>query len=152
MNELKNPKEFALAGNATITLESENTKNHFTYKIKQSDDSENLYFVKLLRGADNEQDYTYVGCYYKDSGHFHPCKKWKEVHKELWPPSMRAIKFFFERIDNIPPKLHVYHEGKCGRCGRKLTTPESIKRGFGPECMRIDVFHNVNMTNELLNG
>jgi hypothetical protein len=24
--------------------------------------------------------------------------------------------------------------GKCGICGRKLTTPESIKRGIGPDC------------------
>ena len=28
----------------------------------------------------------------------------------------------------------VHHEGKCGRCGRKLTTPESCLRGIGPEC------------------
>jgi hypothetical protein len=28
----------------------------------------------------------------------------------------------------------VHHEGKCGRCGRKLTVPESVKSGFGPEC------------------
>lgn len=23
---------------------------------------------------------------------------------------------------------------KCRKCGKKLTDPESIKRGFGPEC------------------
>lgn len=23
---------------------------------------------------------------------------------------------------------------KCQKCGRKLTDPESIKRGYGPEC------------------
>lgn len=23
---------------------------------------------------------------------------------------------------------------KCQRCGRKLTDPESIQRGYGPEC------------------
>lgn len=135
MTELTDPKEFALAGNATITLESENTKNHFTYKIKQSEDNDNLYFVKLLRGSDNEQDYSYVGCYYKDNNYFYPCKKYREIPVNFWPPSMRAINYFFERIDNIPPKLHVYHEGRCGRCGRKLTTPESIKLGFGPECI-----------------
>lgn len=135
MIELTNPKEFALAGNATITLESENTKNHFTYKITKSDDSDNLFFVKLLCGSDNETDYTYVGCYYKDNNYFHPCKKWKDLPKSVWPPSMRAISFFFDRIDDIPPKLHVYHEGRCGRCGRKLTTPESIRNGFGPECI-----------------
>jgi hypothetical protein len=28
----------------------------------------------------------------------------------------------------------VYHEGRCGRCNRKLTVPESIETGLGPEC------------------
>ena len=137
MNDLRDPKTFALAGNATITLESENTKNSFTYKIQRSDDAENLYFVKLLRGKDNTEDYAYIGCYRSDIGVFYPCKKYKEVAKDNWPPSMRGIKYFFEKIDNIPPKLHVYHEGRCGRCGRPLTTPESIKCGFGPECRKL---------------
>ena len=28
----------------------------------------------------------------------------------------------------------VYHVGKCGKCGKKLTTPESILTGLGPTC------------------
>lgn len=137
MNELKNPKIFILAGNAIFTLESENTNKRFTYKVTKSDDNDNLYFVKLLRGQDNNEDYSYIGCLFKDKMYFHPAKKWQEVMRDSWPPSMRAIKYFFERIDNVPPKLHVYHEGRCGRCGRRLTTPESIKLGFGPECAKV---------------
>lgn len=137
MNVLENPKEFAFAGNATITLESENTKNRFTYKITKSKDDDCLYFIKMLHGPDNENDYRYIGCYYTDSEYFHPCKKYKETPLTFWPPSMRAIKYFLEHIDKLPSKLHVYHEGKCGKCGRKLTTPESIKRGFGPECCKL---------------
>ena len=153
MNELSNPKEFALAGNATITLESENTGKHFTYKIKQADDNANVYFVKLLCNKDNETDYTYVGCYYKDTGYFHPCKKWRDKDSLSWPPSMRAIRYFFNKIDKIPTKLHVYHEGRCGKCGRKLTTPDSIKRGFGPECLKFGFMDkNFNWQNELQNG
>jgi hypothetical protein len=135
MNELSNPKEFALAGNAVITLESENTGNRFTYKITRADDNHNLFFVKLLVGPDNTADYSYIGCYYSDSQYFHPNKKYKEIDRNVWPASMRAIYYFFKNIDNIPSKLHVYHEGKCGRCGRRLTTPESILLGFGPECV-----------------
>lgn len=153
MIELTNVREFVFAGNATITLESEKTKNHFTYKIRKSEKDDNLYFVRLLCGSNNEEDYTYLGCYYKDSGYFHLCKKWKGLTQDFWPPSLRAISYFFKHIDNIPPKLHVYHEGRCGRCGRKLTTPESIKRGLGPECVGfVDQFKNFNWQNELANG
>ena len=35
---------------------------------------------------------------------------------------------------NLPPALEVWHEGRCGRCGRKLTTPQSVETGFGPVC------------------
>jgi hypothetical protein len=34
------------------------------------------------------------------------------------------------------PNVEVYHEGYCGRCGRTLTDPQSIERGFGPECAK----------------
>lgn len=138
MTELKDGvREFVYAGNAIITLESENTKNHFTYKIKQSKDKDNLYFINLLRGQDNENDYTYIGCVYSDNDYFNPSNRYKEIPKDVWPPSLRAISYFFRKLDNLPPKLHVYHQGRCARCGRLLTTPESIKRGFGPECCKL---------------
>jgi hypothetical protein len=129
-------KEFALAGNATMTLQSGATGVHYTYKITKHKDSDNLYFVRLLHGPDNEEDYQYIGCYYSDTEYFNAAKPWKERPQHAWPASLRAIKYFFEHINNIPDNLFVYHEGRCGKCGRKLTTPESIERGFGPECMR----------------
>lgn len=136
MSELKAElvPAYALAGNSTITLLSGNTNKHFTYKIKKAKDKENLYFVYLLSGSDNV--YNYIGCYYSDSEYFHPAKPWKDRMAMSWPPSLRAIRFFFNKLYNIPDNLHVYHEGKCGRCGRKLTTPKSIERGLGPECYK----------------
>lgn len=129
-------KAFALAGKATISLQSGLTGMHYTYKITKHKDKNDLYFINLLHGPDNEDDYQYIGCYYADTEYFNPCKTWKERAVFSWPPSLRAIKFFFEHINDIPDKLFVYHEGRCGKCGRKLTTPESIERGFGPECYK----------------
>ena len=128
--------EIALAGNATITLHSANTDRHFTYKIIQSKDKEELFFIKLLHGADNEQDYKYVGCYYRDTHYFHPCKTYQQIPKRNWPASLQAVYYLLEHLYDVPDMLHVYHEGKCARCGRKLTTPESILSGFGPECIK----------------
>ena len=131
-----NVKEFTFAGNATITLRSGNTDKHYTYKITAHKEDNNLFFVRLLNGPDNEDDYSYIGCYYKDTQIFNPCKTWKNKANHCWPPSLRAIKYFFDKIDGLPDNLHVYHEGKCAKCGRKLTTPESLETGFGPECRR----------------
>lgn len=129
-------KAFVLAGNATITLESGVTGKHFTYKIIVSKNDPNLYFIKLLRGEDNRNDYTYIGCYFSDNGYFNPEKKYQKQDVTGWPKSLRAIRYLFNHINNVPDCLRVYHEGKCCRCGRKLTTPESIRRGIGPECER----------------
>ena len=138
MNELKADAiaTYTLAGNATVTLQSGNTGVHFTYKVKRSKTHDCLYFVYLLSGPDNEDDYQYIGCYYSDTQYFHSVKTWKDKQRMSWPPSLRAISYFFDNLYNIPGNLHVFHEGRCGRCGRKLTTPESILRGLGPECYR----------------
>jgi len=34
----------------------------------------------------------------------------------------------------MPDNVEFYHSGNCAKCGRKLTTPESIKNGLGPIC------------------
>jgi hypothetical protein len=33
--------------------------------------------------------------------------------------------------------LEFWHEGRCGRCGRRLTVPDSIASGYGPECVLV---------------
>ena len=129
-------KEYTLAGNSTVTLQSGKTNTYYTYKFKRSKDDSQLYFIHLLRGPDNEDDYTYIGCYYADTRYFHICKKYQDKYEHNWPASIRAVAYFLKRINNLPSNLFVYHEGRCGACGRKLTTPESIMRGLGPECAK----------------
>jgi len=52
--------------------------------------------------------------------------------------SYKGFDWFFKMLKfnvALPEYVQVYHEGRCGRCGRKLTTPASIEAGFGPECI-----------------
>jgi hypothetical protein len=39
---------------------------------------------------------------------------------------------------------------KCQKCGKKLTDPDSVKRGYGPECWGSIVgnYRNVNSNSE----
>lgn len=131
-------KAFVLGGNATFTLQSGKTGAYFTFKVKRHKEDKDLYFVRLLVNSDNTKDYRYVACYYADRKVLHLAKPWNDVTIESCPPSIRAIKFLFNRLDDIPTQLIVYHEGRCARCGRILTTPDSIKRGFGPECYKLE--------------
>ena len=131
-------KEFVLGGNATITIESGKTNRHFTYKVRRSENDDGLYFIKNLRGPDNAQDYVYVGCFYADTKKFVVAKSYRDREVDSWPTSIRAIRYLFNNLDKVPDILHVYHEGRCCRCGRTLTTPESIRKGIGPECEKLN--------------
>ena len=131
----ENLSRFALAGNATFTLRSVKTGTRFTYKVRKCDDPESpdLYFVSVLYGQDNENDFQYLGTI--RFGIYAPGKKSKIGANA---PSARGFAYAWPFIvkDRVDPKgsFEVFHEGRCGRCGRKLTVPESIISGFGPEC------------------
>jgi hypothetical protein len=132
-------KQFALAGNATITLESLKSGVHFTFRVKQAKDQKtneptpDVYFVSLLNGPDNESDYMYLGIIRR--GQF-GLTKGSRAGKEA--SSVKAFTYFWSLRDGaFPDQLVVRHEGRCGRCNRTLTVPESIDLGIGPDCAAI---------------
>ena len=128
-------KTFALAGNATITLESLKSGAHFTFKVreKEANNGGTIHFVSLLRGPNNETDFTYMGLIRE--GRFTLTKNSK-VSADA--PSYKAFDYFWNKTNGaIPPQLVVHHEMKCGRCGRTLTVPSSITRGIGPDCAEL---------------
>lgn len=138
-------RAFAMAGRATITLRSLITDARFTYKIEAPhfpgnegtnaarDVSQPTRFVKVLTGADNETSYSYLG-YIRRGVFFHGGSK-ARVGADA--PSARAFAWTWKRLqqDTLPTSAEIWHEGKCGRCARKLTVPSSIASGFGPECI-----------------
>jgi len=133
-SSLADARAFALAGNATITLQSLSSGQHYTYKIQApgTDTSmrigDDARFVKLL--VDGDQ-WIYLGMIKEGGFVLTRASKLSEQ-----APAVKAIKFFF-LIQELHPQLIVRHEGTCGRCGRKLTHPESIDRGIGPDCAAI---------------
>ena len=96
-----------------------------------------MHFVSLLNGQDNESSYMYLG-YIRTSQagpvYFHGHRKSK-IGEDA--PSAKAFEWMWRRIvvDLLPSSLDIWHEGRCGRCARLLTVPESIASGFGPECI-----------------
>jgi hypothetical protein len=54
-------------------------------------------------------------------------------------PSAKAFSWLHAAIDSgvdLTDKVEVRHAGKCGHCGRKLTVPESVDTGIGPDCAK----------------
>jgi hypothetical protein len=133
-------RQFIQAGNATLTLRSKATDARFTYKVQAPmnrdgtarDLGADTRFVKVLTGADNDTSYSYLG-YIRRGVFFHGGHKAK-VGRDA--PSAKAFAWTWRQLvqDALPDTVEVWHEGRCGRCARKLTVPASIASGFGPEC------------------
>jgi hypothetical protein len=125
-------REFLTAGNATVTLRSIKTDTRFTYKITQCDNKPDLFFIALMSGPDNENSFRYLGTLRDPLRYAHGRKS--KVSPEH--ASNKAFAWFVSKVaaDTLPDQIEVWHEGRCGRCNRKLTVPESVERGFGPEC------------------
>lgn len=124
-------RDFILAGDARFTFVSAKTGVRYTYRVTQPDE-DTPHFVKVLTGSDNETDYTYLGVIFEESTYRHG--RLSRIGQNA--PSAKAFAWAWQRIaaGELPESLEVFHEGRCGKCGRALTEPESISLGLGPIC------------------
>lgn len=125
---------FMLAGNAHVTFQSGKTGTRFTYHVEAAPEREAFrvtHFVKVLTGPDH---YEYLGCIYPNRLYKHG----RNSKISTGAPSAIAFTWCWAKLTagKMPGVLGVYHEGRCGKCGRRLTTPESIETGLGPTCAK----------------
>lgn len=133
-------REFALAGDATFTVENPQTGGRFTFNVIAprkagggKDLRADVRFVKVLTGANNENDYQFLGTIFVRDGQYRhsgksrigPDAKSAQAFAWLWP-------LMFIGAGWSPVEIH--HQGRCGRCGRSLTVPSSVRSGLGPIC------------------
>ena len=129
--------EFILGNNALFTVKSQKTGTRFTYKVLVDCKNERIYNVSVLTGPDNVRNYRHIGHIYKGSNSIsHLFEPHKSIHtKEA--PSTIAFEYIFNNLcsGRVMPQVEIWHNGRCCRCGRILTVPESISMGIGPECV-----------------
>lgn len=121
---------FLLSGNAIATVANVKSGNRFTYRVRQCKNDAALAFVQVLSGPDNTSDYAYLGTI-RAGQYAHGTKS--RISDDA--PSAKAFAWLWEHKTALPACVEVYHEGRCGRCGRVLTVPESVMSGYGPECI-----------------
>ena len=123
------------AGRATITLRSAKTQTRFTFEIEKEEKEGKVFWVRVLAGGDNTNDFQYLGML-NQQGAFVATKKSAALKDST---CFKAFEWSWRALaerKTMPAQLEVWHEGSCGRCGRKLTVPESIADGLGPECRK----------------
>ncbi len=129
------------AGNARLTVVSQRTGARFTYRFRRLAEARcvnpqdfDTIFVSLLRGPDNEGDYSYMGLLADGEYGLHMKRTKKSVIADGTPSDV-ALKWTLRCVTQGELRgVEVWHEGRCCRCGRTLTVPESVASGLGPEC------------------
>jgi hypothetical protein len=125
---------FFFAGHAIWTVAGPHGR--FTFRArrpKQTSPQIPPLFLGVLTGPDNTASYTYAGVLRQD-GTVAITKKSKydagsvPVKVATW-----AIRQVMQG-KALPDGYTIHHAGRCCRCGRLLTTPESVIQGMGPEC------------------
>lgn len=123
--------DYLLAGRAILTVVNRQTGGRFTFKITRAeakrDNDPPTWFVAALAGT----EYQYLG-FIRD-------RKYRPnlLKVAADAPTQKSAMWLLPRMlvrHPLPQGLDVLHSGRCGRCGRMLTTPDSIDRGLGPEC------------------
>ncbi len=139
-------KSFITAGNATFTLKSLASGGHYTYRLTTAGKASSpnglisgKFFVSVLSGPDNTRDYTYAGMLVRKANGTLVAYQTKGSKVGSDAPSWRGFLWLVHMLDanrDISEQAEVHHMNRCGRCGRELTHPESIKSGLGPECIK----------------
>jgi len=130
-------------GEYTITNEA---GEHKTFRIRrQKDDAKfapKSRIVSLMVGSDNEANYKGFG-FANDNGSVYVWKKHQnrtnDYFAHLLGKAFQAITTSDEEtvetgFECAGRQYTVLLSKRCLRCNRKLTNPESIRLGVGPEC------------------
>ncbi len=126
----------AIIFNGYYTIKSNATGEHRTFSIRtQASDAEfapGMRVLALLTGPNNEEDYK-AFAFVEDDG-FHVWNSmrgeglWEKYAEMLWSLTLDAG--FSPWAKNYTLMM----EGRCVRCNRLLTMPESVSSGIGPVC------------------
>lgn len=121
-------KAFVLAGRAEFSLRSKKTNKHYTFSVRKDKRPESVY--KYVHVERHEQSPLYLGVIINNT-HFYRDKKRPDT------PAHKAFNWFWYHAllhDEQWSKCEMYHLGRCAKCHRRLTDPDSIRTGLGPIC------------------
>ena len=144
LSQVSSILSYMLAGNATFTVRSKLTGMRYTYRVRvpkynsQKTQFDKVWFVQVLVGPDNNSSYKYLGMITqsKDVISFKVTTA-SLVNGMAKGQSGKTFAWLFRMLtvtSVLPEQVEFWHSGTCGRCGKKLTVPESIEMGIGPDC------------------
>ena len=125
-------KNYLLGGFAIITIAT--GKISYTYKVCLDKKWKDIYYTFR---RDKHGEWVYLGIYDSSTNKYQD-NEYDLLPKTCWPQTHQLICYILRHLDDytLLSKYDIYHYCVCSRCGRKLITISSIKRGIGLECLK----------------
>ncbi len=126
--------------NGRYTIESTETGTHRTFRIwTQPQDAEfagGKRIVGLLTGPENSNPNDYTGFAFIDDFGIHvwKSKRGTEALFDIYAVQLWSLALDAGFSPCVDQGYRLFIEGRCLRCNRALTTPDSIRLGIGPIC------------------
>lgn len=126
-----NPIPFLGTHNAVVTLVSPKTGDHRTFRVTTAKRGplEGRRILELLVGQNNESDYKGFGFIQEDG----TVRLWRKYEGTIFAQ-------YADLIDRptywANRGVQYMAEGRCRCCNRRLSNPESLRTGIGPECAK----------------
>lgn len=126
---------FLFAGRAKFTLKSERTQKYFTYVLWGVPVASSQYRDRWYLYSRCDKENIRLGFLERDS----LCPNGFQLFiygRFRGTSPVLGFEYFWNsfKFGKQAKNLTFLHEGACGKCGRPLTTPESIQSGIGPVC------------------
>ncbi len=118
--------QFVQAGNAIFTLKSLKTSKHLTFKARRPAPTKPVFVSALT-----DSGYEFLGVIDQNGFRVGQRSKFRDDSIQA-----QTFAWFWRHADALPATCEFHHEGRCCTCGRRLTTPESLALGQGPECSK----------------
>lgn len=140
-------RQYILGGSSCFTIQGQTERR--TYKVRSDvkdkganwstgNQDKSRYFVRLKTGpGDSFSDYQYIGMLTQEPDGSYRFRETAKSHARKGSVGFDMLAYLWNSVEQgcrIPTTLTFWHEGQCCICGRKLTVPESVEAGIGPEC------------------
>ena len=112
---------------------------YYVYKVKDCA-YPGVYYVLVRIGADTYKNYIYIGAIV---GGFFKLTRMSKLRSSR--PEVKVFARAFGYLcgkSSLPEGFNVHYRTRCKYCGKRLTTPKSIKLGYGPICRKRYIHSN----------
>jgi len=128
-------RRYFFAGKSIFTLSVGEKRYSYRIRVKSHkiEARRAMHFVDLLTGPDNDEHWKFFSFFTATRSYGHSRKS--KIGKDAPGPALfrRVAEALIARTD-LPDDIVLHKALNCARCGRLLTDPESIERGYGPHC------------------